>query len=424
MSPIVVVGASLAGFAAVEALRSSGWDDPVVVVDPSTDLPSDRPPLSKQVLAGTWEPAQAHQPAAARLSDLAVDLRLGVAATGLELEHDAPVVSCSDGSELTAAGVVVACGASARSLPGVPPAGTAGGIGDVHVLRDLGDSLALRGDLDAGARRVVVVGAGFIGAEVTATCRARGLEVTMVETAPVPLGRVLPAGIGTYVTDLHRAHGVDVRVGVGVEGVETGDDGRVRAVRLGDGTVLPADVVVVGIGVAVNTGWLAGSGLSLDDGVRCDETCLAAPGVVAAGDVASWPNPVYGGDVMRVEHWEHAIEQGEHAGRRLLAGLREGWDAPADAFGSVPFFWSDQYDRKLQMVGRPAATDEMVVVDGSPTEGAAAERRFVVAFRRRTADGSDQCSAVLGVNRPRLVVQSRMRMSESLDWDPIQELFA
>jgi 3-phenylpropionate/trans-cinnamate dioxygenase ferredoxin reductase component len=422
MSPIVVVGASLAGFAAVESLRAGGWDGPVVVLDPSADLPSDRPPLSKQVLAGTWEPEQAHQPAATRVADLDVELRLGVAATALAL--DGRVVSCSDGSEVAAAGVVLACGASARALPGVPPAASPGGIGGVHLLRDLDDSLALRAELDAGARRVVVIGAGFIGAEVAATCRGRDLEVTMVEAAPVPLGRVLPISIGTYVTELHRAHGVDVRVGTGVDGVDVGDDGRVRAVRLADGTTVPADVVVVGIGVSVNTGWLAGSGLELRDGVTCDATCLAAPGVVAAGDVASWPNPAYGGDVMRVEHWEHAIEQGEYVGRRLLAGIRDGWEAPVDSFAAVPFFWSDQYDRKLQMVGRPAATDELVVVDGSPTEGDAAERRFVVAFRRRAADGADRCTAVLGVNRPRLVVQSRMRMAESLDWGPVEELFA
>jgi 3-phenylpropionate/trans-cinnamate dioxygenase ferredoxin reductase component len=398
-SSVAVVGASLAGLAAAQALRDGGHDGDLVVVDPSPALPADRPPLSKQVLAGEWEPERAQQPMAPRLDGLGLDLRLGVAATALDAGTRR--LTLSDGSELAPDGIVLAMGASARSLPGPTPAG-------VHVVRTLEDCLALRADLDAVPSRVVVIGAGFIGAEVAATCRGRGLDVTMIEAAPVPLGRVLPGTIGDFITDLHRDEGVDVRLGVGVDGLDTDGAGRVRAVRMADGTEVAADVVVVGIGVTTNTGWLEGSGLTVDNGVLCDETCLAAPGITAAGDVANWMNAHYG-ERMRVEHWEHAIEQGEAAGRRLLAEHPD-----AVPFLAVPWFWSDQYDRKIQMAGRPAAGDELTVVDGSIEE-----RRFVATFRR-----GDRCTAVLGVNRPRLVIQARMRLNDSLDWAPVAELFA
>jgi 3-phenylpropionate/trans-cinnamate dioxygenase ferredoxin reductase component len=398
LSSVAVVGASLAGLAAVQALREGGHDGTVVVVDPSPTLPSDRPPLSKQVLAGEWDSDKAHQPLAPRLADLDVDLRLGTAATSLDAATR--TLTLSDGTELAADGVVLAMGAAARTLGGPELSG-------VHVVRTMEDCLALRADLDAVPSRVVVIGAGFIGAEVAATCRGRGLDVTMIEAAPVPLGRVLPGTIGGFITDLHRDHGVDVRLGVGVDGLVDDGHGRVRAVLLADGTEVPAPVVVVGIGVVANTAWLAGSGLGVDNGVVCDETCLAAPGVTAAGDVANWMNAHYG-ERMRVEHWEHAIEQGEAAGRRLLAD-----DPEAVPFLAVPWFWSDQYDRKIQMAGRPAGGDELIVVDGSVEE-----RRFVAAFRR-----GDRCTAVLGVNRPRLVIQARMKLNESLDWAPVAELF-
>ncbi|MBM3662430.1 MAG: oxidoreductase [Actinobacteria bacterium] len=398
MDPIVVVGASLGGLSALDALRTGGYDGDVVVLEAASGLPSDRPPLSKQVLAGTMDPDAARQPLAAKLEELRADVRWSTvvesfAASDLRLR-------LRNGEELQAAGVVVATGAAPRTLGGPNLAG-------VHVLRTLEDCLALRADLDVGPDRVVVVGAGFIGAEVAATCRELGLSVTLLEGAPAPMARVLPESVGSFVADLHRAHGVDVRLGVGVDGL-VGADGRVSGVRLGDGTTIAAQVVVVGIGVAPSTGWLAGSGVPLGNGVTCDETCLAVPGVVAAGDVAEWFNPHFG-ERMRVEQWEHAIEQGAAAGRRLLAG-----DGPGEPFASVPWFWSDQYDRKFQMAGRPAATDEAHVFEGSFEE-----QRFVVAFRR-----GDRCTGVLGVNRPRHVVQSRMRLAESLAWEPIEALLS
>jgi 3-phenylpropionate/trans-cinnamate dioxygenase ferredoxin reductase component len=401
MTTVLVAGASLAGLTAAEALRRSGYDGALVVVDPCFTLPPDRPPLSKQVLAGDWAPERAAATVAGRLPELDLDLRLGVAATGLDALTR--TVRLSDGSQLDADGVVIASGASPRSLPGPQPDG-------VHVLRTMDDCLSLRGDLDAGPDRVAVIGAGFIGAEVAATCRGRGHEVTMIEAGPVPLGRVLPNAVGSFLTDLHLDEGVDVKVGLGVLAIEANSSGRVSSVTLADGSSVSADVVVVGIGVAPNTGWLEGSGLVLDDGVRCDETCLAAAGIVAAGDVASWPNVRYG-EVMRVEQWENAVEQGEHAARRLLGEL-DG-SGPGPAFAPVPWFWSDQYDRKIQMAGRPVGSDRIEIVEGS-----IAERRFVALFRRE-----ELCTGVLGVNRPRHVMQARMKMAESLAWGPVRELF-
>ena len=414
MKPLVVIGASLAGMSAVQSIRAAGHEGDIVVVDPSPTLPNDRPPLSKQVLAGEWDLDRAAQPAARQLDELALDLRLGTAATALDAASLTVTLAGDSGGSgsIEASGIVVATGSAARTLPGAAPAG-------VHVVRTGADSLALRAELEAGPGRVVVVGAGFIGAEVAATCRGRGLEVTMVEAAPVPLQRVLPGTIGAFVADLHRSHGVDVRLGVGIDSLVAGDDGRVRAVRLADGSEVEASVVVVGIGAAPALGWLDGSGLDLlspgeGGGVRCDATMLAAPGIVAAGDVAAWPNPHFGGEMMRVEHWENAIDQGTHAGRRLLTELdADQGDGPIDPFSSVPWFWSDQYDAKIQMVGRAGPGDEAVVVDGSIGEG-----RFVALFRR---DG--QCRAALGVNRPRLVMQARMKLAESLDWAPVAALF-
>jgi NADPH-dependent 2,4-dienoyl-CoA reductase/sulfur reductase-like enzyme len=220
----------------------------------------------------------------------------------------------------------------------------------------------------------------------------------MVEALPWPLQRVLPGEIGSFVADLHAHEGVDVRLGVGVAELE--GDGAVERVVLSDGEAVDAQVVVAGIGVVPDTEWLRSSSLGLGNGVRCDETCLAAPGIVAAGDLCEWPNPLYG-EPMRIEQWENAIEQGTHAGRRLLEP-----DDAGTPFAPVPWFWSDQYDRKIQPAGRVSPTDEVHVVEGS-----IAERRFVALFRR-----GDRCTAVLGVNRPRHVVQMRMQMNQPLSW--------
>ncbi len=328
-STTLIVGASLAGMHAARTLRHEGHTGPIVVVDGDRHTPYDRPPLSKQVLAGAVDPEKIVLPAAGE--DLDLDLRLGVTATGLDLS--ARTVSLSVGAEPIDPqpfdSLVVATGAAARRLPGTDD------IDGLHVVRTLDDSLALRDELEAGPSRVVVVGAGFIGAEVAATCRGRGLEVTLVEALAVPLERVLGLEMGRVCAQLHVDHGVDVRLGTGVDGFETvpapGGRRRVTGVALADGTTVAAEVVVVGIGVAVNTAWLEGSGLELDDGIVCDETLLAAPGVVAAGDIARYPSARFD-QRLRVEHWEHAIQGGEAAARRLLAA-----DAVRRRSGSIPF---------------------------------------------------------------------------------------
>ena len=403
MATIAVVGASLAGLHAAEAVRSGGFDGEVVVLDRSPTLPPDRPPLSKQVLAGAWELDQAAVPLAGRLDELAVDLRLGTGVTALgPAGGTVRTLTLDGGATLEADGVVVATGAAVRHLPGPPVPGVFG-------LRTGEDALALRSALDDGPSRVVVVGAGFIGAEVAATCRGRGLEVTMVEAAPAPLQRVLPRALGDFVADLHRDEGVDVRLGVGVDRLAVDGSGRVSAVHLADGSAVEAEVVVVGIGVTPSVEWLEGAGLDLAGGVRCDPTMLAGPGVVACGDVARWTNPRFD-EEMRVEQWENAVEQGGHAARTLLAHLAGGTGEP---FAPVPWFWSDQYDRKIQLAGRPDAADELVVVDGTVEE-----RRFAALFRR-----GDRCTAVFGVNRPRHVMQARMKMADTLAWDEVRGVF-
>jgi 3-phenylpropionate/trans-cinnamate dioxygenase ferredoxin reductase subunit len=385
---IAIVGASLAGMHAAHTLRREGFDGQLTVIDADPHTPYDRPPLSKQVLAGEWDPERITLPAA--LEDLDIDWRLGRAASALDV--GARRLSLTDGTAVSFDGCVVATGAAPRRLPGQPE------LAGVHLLRTLDDCLAIRADLDAGPSRVVVIGAGFIGAEVAATCRHRGLPVTLVEVAPVPLERALGREIGQVCADLHRDHGVDVRLGTGVEAFL--GDRRLEGVVLSDGSVVDTEVAVVGVGVTPNTAWLEGSGLRLDDGVVCDETLLAAPGVVAAGDIARWPSRRFG-ELLRVEHWENAVQQGEAAARRLLVS-----DAAAEGFDPIPWFWSDQYDRKIQLAGRSSADHAVEVVHGSLDE-----KRFVALYGR---DGV--VTGVLGFNRPRHVMQLRQLVADAVPW--------
>jgi len=221
----------------------------------------------------------------------------------------------------------------------------------------------------------------------------------VLEALPVPLVRGLGPVIGGVCGDLHRDHGVDLRCGASVAGFE--GSGRVERVLLSDGGAVDADVVVVGVGVAPATDWLAGSGLTVENGVVCDERCQAAPGVVAAGDVARWPNPLFDGELMRLEHWTNATEQGVHAARSLLAG------AAAEPFAPVPFVWSDQYDVKIQAVGRIQADDELTVAHGS-----LAERRFVALFGR-----AGRLTGALGFSRARHVMQYRRLIAERTSYE-------
>ena len=394
-SSTVIVGASLAGINAARTLRLGGHTGSIVVLDADPDPPYDRPPLSKQILTGEWEPEKILLPAAKE--DLGLDLRLGTRAKAVDLVARELTIEGPDGSvnRQSFDTMVIATGAAARRLP------DSAGIAGVHVVRTLADSLALRDELEAGPSRVVVIGAGFIGAEVASSCRKRGIDVTLVEALPLPLERVLGAEMGAVCAQVHIENGVDVRLSTGVLEIETATVNgteRVVAVALSDGTRVAAEVVVVGIGVTVNTGWLEGSALTIDDGVVCDNTLLAAPGVVAAGDIARYPSERFG-RMLRVEHWETAIAGGEAAARRLLADAS---GEPPAIFDPVPWFWSDQYDRKIQLAGRPMPTDECVVVHGS-TE----EFRFVALY-----GSGDRLTGVLGMNRPRHVIQLRALLED------------
>ena len=394
-STSVIVGASLAGINAARTLRLQGHTGSIIVVDADSERPYDRPPLSKQMLTGEWEPEKILLPAGKE--DLDLEFRLGVRAKAVDLAARQITLEGADGTVANTAfdSLIIASGASARRLPDTA------GIAGVHVVRTLADSLALRAELEAGPSRVVVIGAGFIGAEVASSCRKRGIEVTLVEAMPLPLERILGAEMGRVCAQVHIENGVDLRLGTGVLQLETAIvDGveKVVGVALTDGTSVATEVVVVGIGVTLNVDWLEGSGLTLDDGVVCDNTLLAAPGIVAAGDIARYPSARFG-RMLRVEHWETAIAGGEAAARRLLA--EASGETPV-VFDPIPWFWSDQYDRKIQLAGRPMPTDTCVVVHGSTDEF-----RFVALY----GDG-DRLTGVLGMNRPRHVVQLRALFEE------------
>jgi 3-phenylpropionate/trans-cinnamate dioxygenase ferredoxin reductase subunit len=390
---VAVVGTSLAGLRAIETLRREGFDGRIVAIGAETHLPYDRPPLSKELLAGAAEPDDIVLRKQG-VDDLDVDWILGTPATALDASERA--LTLADGSTVEADGIVLATGSKPRRLPGQPD------LDGVLMLRTLDDALALRARLDARPR-VVVIGAGFIGAEVAATCRERGLDVTLLEALPQPMVRGLGPELGAVIADMHRDHGVDLRTGVQVDAIE--GDGRVERVRLGDGSTVDADVVVVGVGVAPDTAWLEGSGLTLDNGVVCDAACRAAPGIVAAGDITRWPNALFDGELMRLEHWTNATEQGVHGAQTLLAGSPQ-------AFAPVPFVWSDQYDRKIQTVGVVSADADLHTAHGSY-----AERQFVSIFGR-----NGRIVGALGFNRPRQVMQYRRLIAERASWDAALEL--
>lgn len=387
---IVVVGASLAGLRAVEALRRRGYEGRLVLVGAEPHRPYDRPPLSKDVLRGAREPDRIALVTQEAFDALDLDLRLGTRATALDRSERAVVLD--DGERLAFDGLLVATGAAPRNLPGTPA------LDGIHTLRTLEDCLAIRADLER-APRVAVVGAGFIGAEVAATCRQRGLDVTLIERLPVPMAATLGLEIGAICAATHRDQGVDLRCGVRVDGFEGGES--VERVRLSDGSTVAADVVVVGIGVFPETRWLESSGLTLDDGLVCDETLAAAPGIVAAGDVARWTHPLFG-ESMRVEHWTNAVEQGEAAAERLLAE-----PGGAKPFAPVPFVWSDQYDLKIQSAGLMKPDDEVHIAHGS-----LAERRFVALYGRK-----GRLVGALAFNRVRFLMDYRRLIREGASWE-------
>ncbi|MFD9506724.1 NAD(P)/FAD-dependent oxidoreductase [Streptomyces mirabilis] len=380
---VLVVGASAAGLSTLEALRRKGYEGGITVLGAEPHAPYDRPPLSKQVLSGAWEPARSALRTQEVLSTLDAEFVLGDAAVALD--SATRTVRAQSGRELRADAIVIATGVRPRVLPGQED------LTGVHVLRTLDDALALRMDL-LGSARLVVVGEGVLGAEIAATARTLGLDVTMAGPLPAPLALQVGPLVSGLLAELHDERGVRLRLGTGVTGL-AGEHGRVTGVLLGTGEVLPADTVVVAIGATPATEWLADSGLRLDNGVVCDSRCRAAEGVYAVGDVARWHHERLG-RLVRLENRTNATEQAA-----AVAGVILGEDRP---YQPVPYFWTDQFDAKLQVHGLLPADAEVDVVEGDVTA-----RRFVARYR---SDGV--VTGVLGWNMPK---QARLRRQEIVD---------
>ncbi|KAA1421883.1 NAD(P)/FAD-dependent oxidoreductase [Nocardioides humilatus] len=349
MQNVVVVGGGLAGFRFVQSLRDAGYDGAVTVVSEEEHLPYDRPPLSKQLLAGTFTEEQCALPGEAA----EVEWKLGRRAE--RLDRDLRVVVLDDGSEVAYDGLLIATGRRARRWDGALPS-----VG-VHTLRDLADTAAFRADIGADAR-VVIIGAGFIGCEVAATLRKEGVDVTIVDVAAHPMP-VMGPEIGARAARIHEAEGVRFRLGKGVAAIE-GDD-RVTGVRLEDGELLEASVVLVAVGSLPNSEWFTDAGLAMDRGVViCDETCAVldangavVPEVFAAGDIAAWPHRHAEGAAC-IEHWSNARDMADLAARNLLLAVEE-----RTALASVPTFWSDQYNVKIKSAGFLRAVDTWTIVE-------------------------------------------------------------
>ncbi|HEY3686837.1 MAG TPA: FAD-dependent oxidoreductase [Streptosporangiaceae bacterium] len=343
MREIVVAGASVAGVGVADELRRLGYDGRLILLNAEPHPPYDRPPLSKGLLTGKTSADRVALRAPGHYADAGVDLRTGVAATRLS---PGPELALTTGEVLRPDAVVIATGSRARRLDRTP--------GAVPTLRDLDDALWLRERLDGGAR-LVVIGGGFVGGEVAASARGLGLDVTMIEAAPLPLAGLVGTEAARALLRPHRDAGVRVLCGVPVTGVERSRDGTER-VTLADGRTVTGDLVVAGLGAVPNTEWLAGSGLDIADGVVCDATgATALPGVYAAGDAAAWPDPRTGRHV-RHEHWTRAREQAKAVAARVLGAAPP---APGPAY-----FWSDQYGRRIQSLGDTARADTVQVVHG------------------------------------------------------------
>jgi 3-phenylpropionate/trans-cinnamate dioxygenase ferredoxin reductase component len=380
MRSVTIVGASLAGLSAARALRAESFDGRITVVGDERHAPYDRPPLSKEFLAGKASLADI---ALSTEDDAGLDLDWRLGTTAARLDPARRAVVLDSGEELVSDGVVLATGARART-----PRGSA--LVDVHTLRSLDDAVALRADLLAGGP-VVVIGAGFIGAEVASTARALGLDVTVVEILPTPLAGPLGEEMGRHVAALHEDHGTTLVTGVGVVGLVGGS--RTEAVRLADGRELSAATVVCGIGATPNIEWLAGSGIGTGAGVRTDARCATSiPGVVAVGDCASAHNP-FAGEALRLEHWTNALQQPAVAAATLLG-------RQADLRPAPPYFWSDQYGVRLQFAGHRRPGDTVEVVDGDPDS-----RSFCAVYRR-----AGRPVAVLALDRPKLFGRLRRQL--------------
>lgn len=359
-SRMVVVGGSLAGLRAAEELRQRGYTGSITVIGGEEIGPYDRPPLSKAMLTAESAPAT---PYLAHAGALDIEWMLGVRADALD--RTAGRIHLADGRDVDFDRLLIATGRRARSWP-VP---TEAALDGVLTLRTLQDAADLRERLLRSPRRVVIIGAGFIGSEVASSCRELGLEVSVVARGSCPLDGALGENVGAWATTLYERHGVDLHALNSVERIHGDEDGSVNGVELSDGEYLTADVVVVATGSVPNVDWLNGSGLDVDDGVAVDGFLRAltvdgdpCQNVFAAGDVTRWGHPFYRDRLMAIEHWGNALEQGRYAARSMI-----GEADPARPFTEIPRFWSTMFGVNIKSVGVPSFADEVVLVQGSPT---------------------------------------------------------
>lgn len=387
---LVVVGASLAGLRAVEAARDSGFTGPITLIGAEPHLPYDRPQLSKAYLAGGADWQVNPYKSRSQLSDeLGVELVLGASADGLDVTARRVSVA---GGHIDYHAAVIATGAQPRTV------GQANGIDGVHTLRTPEDAANIRRAMDCGAR-VVVIGAGFIGSEIASAARARNLPATIVDVAGAPLASLFGDEVGSMAVHLHRQAGTQLQLRRAVTGYETAG-GHVTGVRLDDDTLVPADVVVCGVGVKPATAWLAGSGVTLheDGGIICDSRLATSiPGVYAAGDVAHVPYELFDHDHSRVEHWTNAAEHGAIAARHALD------PGAAEPVSTVPYFWSDWYGHRIQFVGTSRADE--VRLTGRIDDG-------VVALYRR----ADRIVGAFTIDRPRDIMKFRRQIAARGSW--------
>ncbi|MDW8009840.1 MAG: FAD-dependent oxidoreductase [Chloroflexota bacterium] len=387
-STVVIVGANLAGGRAAEALRKEGFDGRIFLVGEEPHPPYERPPLSKEYLRGEMPREELFVQPESFWAEQEIELLMGVRAVSLDLAHKR--VELSSGERLSFDKLLLATGGRVRRLE-VPGADLEG----IHYLRTVDDSEALARELRPG-RRLAIVGAGFIGSEVAASAREKGLEVTMIEVLPLPLQKALGPEVGRIYADIHRQHGVELVLGEGVERFE--GDSRLQAVVTSTGRRIECDLALVGVGIVPATELAEAAGLAVDNGIVVNEFCQTShPDVYAAGDVANFYSPVLGRR-LRVEHWHNAQNQGVAAARSMLRG---------EPYAEVPWFWSDQYDLNMQYVGFADAWDRVVF------RGDVEARRFTAFYLRQ-----GRLEAALAINRPRDIRAARELIQARAALDP------
>ena len=388
---VIIVGAGLGGLRSAQQLRQVGYHGRISLVGAETHLPYDRPPLSKQLLAGEWEPDRVYLTDEEALTSLGVELYLGKPAIALR----PGAVELADGTVLRGGAIVLATGAAARRLPGQPD--------HVFCVRNLDDSLRLRAAL-RDAESLLVVGAGFIGAEVASTALDLGISVTMLEAQPVPLSRVLGERVGHMCARLIHESGVDLRTGVSITRFADALDSPVT-LELADGSLVRADVAVVGVGAEPNLDWIGDIGLDVSGGLLCDSAgqVIGLESVWALGDIASWRDETYGAH-HRHEHWTAATEQAAAVARSMV-----GVEPPR---ATAPYVWSDQFGCKIQVLGRPDLADSLTALHGEGLLGGPAKSTIVGYLGKGELLGVVGFSAARLFNRYRPLVLNRARLDQ------------